>query len=464
MMRLRTLLHFLVLLTPLTVTLGDDSPGYQWQRDVTLPAISATTLVAAPLDPHVFEFTRDGWPDVRLVSEDGDATAFVMRPVQVGKARTSRHFWPAEMRTALVTDTAGLQVEFQLRRDDPTPSGFRIVTPLTDFEHRVQIESSSDGATWTDTGTSAVIFDYSRHVDARSDLIALQESNSRRFRITISDLTAEQDSQFMELKRVLQGGQETNRTERTTIARRPFRIDRIEFYRDQSIPESREAQLTGYPVHDLTVKENTREHQTIVEFSTRRAPVTSLKINTGDKNFSRSVSIEKEEATEQEQRVWHPLAKGTVTRFAVGSLERDETSLSLPENRSPRYRLVIENRDSPPLVIEGVTATGPTYQLAFLASPEEAYRLQYGSVEAKAGQYDTAALKAALQQMESPLSATLADPQQNVGVPTHRPWRFWNDPRILLGTIIFLTAVLGWVLFQAGRRLGDVAKADEQQP
>lgn len=462
MMRLRTLLHFLVILTPLSVAMGDES-GYQWQRDVTIPSITAAALVTAPLDPHVFEFTRDGWPDVRLQNQQGDAVSFLIRPVQTGQARTTRHFWPTMMRAAHVNDTAGLQVEFELGRDEPTPSGFRIVTPLSDFEHRVQIESSIDGTTWADTGTSAVIFDYSRHVNARNDLIPLKEPESRRFRITISDLTAEQDSEFMELKRVLQGGQEMNRTERTTVARRPFRIDRIEFYRDQLIPESREVPSTSYTVHDFAIKEDAREHQTIIEFSTRRAPVTGLKIITDARNFSRAISIENEVTTEDESPAWHPLTKGTVTRFAVGSLERDETSLSLPENRSGRYRVIIDNRDSPPLVIEAITATGPKYQLAFLASPGETYRVDYGSADAKAGQYDTAALKATLQQMESPLDATLQDPKQNLNAPVHRTWRFWNDPRVLIGTIIFLTAILAWVLFQTGRRLSDAVKSDEPQ-
>jgi hypothetical protein len=453
------LMRMLPLLAP-TVAVAQEVPAYRWLREVDLPEISKTTLVAAPLDSHFFEFTRESWPDVRLRNEQGEAIASIIRAVKVGKPRSVRQFWPAEQLSAKVTEAVGLQVEFDLRPKEPIPSGIRIVTPLRDFEHQVQVESSADGQTWKSAGPSTVIFDYTRHVDARSDLVSLNADNHRRFRITIADLTAEQDSQLMELQRRLRGGEEVDRTERSTIARRPFRIDRIEFYRDDAQPESREVQTTVCPANKFATSEKIKEHQTILEFTTQREPITGMKIITVAENFSRAATVEAERPDANEKMEWRPVATGTITRFAVGTIHREELKISLPEHRSERYRIIIENRDSPPLPITDVELSGPIYELAFLASPGQQVMLEYGSGEAKAGHYDTAALQAVLAQGQLPAPASLRPPRETSNVPRGPSWKPWNDTRVLVGSIIVLTLMLGWGLFRASQRLDGVPPAE----
>ena len=117
--------------------------------------------------------------------------------------------------------------------------------------------------------------------------------------------------------------------------------------------------------------------------------------------------------------------------------------------------MLIENRDSPALAITGVELSGPLYELMFLASSDQKFTLQYGSPEAKAGHYDTAALQAALLQGSTRSMAKLASPTENQNVPADqdRRWVPWNDNRVLVGGIFALTLLLGWGLYTAGKRI-----------
>ena len=442
----------LMLIAP-SVTWAQDVPVFHWVCDVRISSLSATTPCIAPLDSHFFQQTRPGWPDMRMANDKGEAVASVIRTAKVIRTRTVRRFWSAEQRAATVDEATGLQVELNLRDKEDIPGGLRIISPLKDFRHRVQVESSADGTTWTSVGPPGVIFDYSRHVDARNDLIEFNADKHRLFRITIADLTSEQDLQLLELQRRLRGIDETERTERKLIARRPFRIDRIDFYRDDSLPEGSDLQMTPYPANNFATSPNDSKHQTILTFTTQNEPITEIRILTDAENFSRTARIEAEISNVNDRSEWQPVSTGTISRFAVGTIQKEELTLKIVERQQSRYRIAIENRDSPPLSISGVELSGPVYELAFLASPGQNLRLEYGSPNAPAGNYDSAALKAALKSGSAPSPATLDSPRINSNAPKNPRWAFWNDSRVLVVGIIVVASLLGWGLFRAGKRI-----------
>ena len=434
---------------------AEDGHQYRWLRDVELPEIAATTLVAIPLDSHFFMSTRDGWPDVRLNNNQDQSVAFLIQAAYDRKARTVRQTWPAQNLAAKVDSVIGLQVELVLRDDDPLPSGIRIVTPLRDFEHQVRVESSTDGNSWTSAGPPSLIFDYSRYVDARNDLVPFNAGSNRHFRLIIEDVTAEQESLLLELHRRLRGTNEVDRTEITTIVRRPFRIDRVEFYRDVETAVSSHQQRAKYPTSHFVVAEREKDHQTLLTFDTKREPISEIKVITDSENFSRAATVEAELEEMNGKLTWQAISSGTLTRFSVGSIQKQELTLSIPESHASRYRVLIDNRDSPPLTITGVELSGPLYELMFLASADQKFTLQYGSPDAKAGHYDTAALQAALSHGSTRSMAKLASPTENQNVPANqgRRWIPWNDTRVLVGGIIALTLLLGWGLYTAGKRI-----------
>jgi hypothetical protein len=306
---------------------------------------------------------------------------------------------------------------------------------LRNFEQRVRVEASADGEQWEPAGNEMVIFDYSRYMDVRNDSVSFPETGRRHFRIVIDDVTVEQESELLALTRRLQGAEETERTEKVAVDRRPFRIERVDFWRE--------------------VEQDAAKHQTIVRLDALRQPLTSLKLETPDRNFSRHAAVEAEEVRGV-NKTWRRIGEGTVSRIDFKDMQRENLSISFPQSRQAEYRIVIDDRDSPPLAVKGVAAEGNVYELVYLAAPAGHYQLIYGSADADAATYDTAAIQELLRSGFQPSRAALGEQQPGPGAnqpAEFKPSKLLNNPLLLGGVILLLVVALGWGLFQAVKRM-----------
>lgn len=445
--------HALVAVGGLAVVAIGAEPQFRWMRPIELPAVSEVSLFAAPLDSAVYSATRDGLPDLRTQDSSGKPVAMLLRKATATKDRTIRKTWPATIGAARMQDDGGLTVEWSLGEKDPAPQGLRILTPLRDFEHQVRVEASADGKTWEPIAPATVIFDYSQYVDARNDSLAIEPGERRHFRITVDDVTAEQQNQLLELERHLRGGEEIDRTERTKIDRRPFRINGVQFYRDDVEAQAVGEKTTSYPATDLGVSRDEKKSRTIVTFRTDREPITQLSLVTPAENFSRAVTLSAEVPDRDGKMAWREIAAGSLSRYRFQSLYREALTLNLAETRSGRYQLVIEDRDNAPLEVKGVDLKGPIYEVVLLAGPKDTVELLYGSTQAAAASYDTAAIAASLAEGFRPAAARLGEAREDIRAPQSEAPLAWNDPKLLVGIIVALTILLGWGLYRAGRRI-----------
>src|SRR5262249_18371676 len=157
------------------------------------------------------------------------------------------------------------------------------------------------------------IFDYSRFMDVSNRQIAVPKNQFRQFRIVIGSLTAEQQSQLLELTRRLHAGTETERVENTSVNRRPFRIDRIDLWRGVAIPQFKGEKKAEYPAAKFQVSTNSANRQTVVDVETRREPLTSVVVETETQNFSRQASVLME-VTTGVKKDWRPIAQSRISR------------------------------------------------------------------------------------------------------------------------------------------------------
>src|SRR5205807_6967045 len=155
------------------------------------------------------------------------------------------------------------------------------------------------------------------------------------------------------------------------------------------------------------------------------------------------------------RKSWRRIAEGTLSRVDFRTLNREELALKFSESRQPQFRMVIDNRDSPPLEVAGIKAEGDVYELDFLAGPGRRYQLIYGSVDADAATYDTAAIEELLRKGFQPARAELGpqQPAPGAGRPSaFKLSKILNNPLLLGGVIALLVIVLGWGLYSAVRR------------
>lgn len=426
-------------------------------RDIVLPEQnSEEVLAAAPLDAEVCAQAQPNFTDVRVLDSKGNEVAFVLRKATETRTETVRQRWTAPDPTVNLREDGSLELTFELKKDDPLPTGFRLATPLADFERRVSAASSADGNEWTPRLENGLIFDYSQMIDVQNDSLALNTDAAahRHFRIVVEDVTQEQQSQLVELTRRLQGTRETERSERSAILRRPFRIDRVELWRDNVVERATGPRLVSFPVTFGSATEDQASRSTQWLITSNNAPITKLRVQTKDRNFSRAARVEIE-SRQGVETSWRSIATSTLAHIDFRDTQREELSIELPETRVETMRLVIENRDSAPLALTGIEAFGSAYEAIFLAAPAEKYRLAYRTQRTERPDYDVAAIDAALAANYAPQLATLGPASGVEMLVTEAPWltSAIKNPVILTAAIGVLAALLGVGLYRASQRV-----------
>lgn len=443
------------------ICLGGVSPlpaedaAFRFARGVIPPTLRQEELLAVTLDPQIFAVTRDGFPDLRLRTPSGNSIPYLLRKRQSTRARSVRTAWPAPQPAARPLDDGSLEITVRFGVDDkrPNPTGLTIVSPLRNFEQRMRVFTSVDGERWEPAGEETMLFDYSRFMEVRNDSVTFPETSHRNFRIVIDDVTLEQQSELVALTRRFQGKTEVERTERETVGRRPFRIDRVDFWRETS-----EERVTGdekrpYPVSEHRVSEDRDKQRTIIEIDTQRTPLTALRLETPDRNFSRRAIVEAAKETGA-TKGWQKIGEGVLSRVDFRNLKRDELSLSFAETRRERYRIVIDNGDSPPLTVKGIQGEGTVYELLYLAAPGEQVQLNYGSPDAGSPMYDTAAIREVVRSGFQPSPASLGPEVPISSAPRPIRWsQRLQSPIAIGGVVALLLLLLGWGLYEAAKRI-----------
>ena len=181
---------------------------------------------------------------------------------------------------------------------------------------------------------------------------------------------------------------------------------------------------------------------------------------TSSRNFSRKVKV-LVPVSQGVRTDWQDLGHGTVNRTQIRGFHQEQLTLSFPEWRSELYQIVIENADNPPLEITSVQAEGNVYRLIFLGGEGRRYHLEYGSDQADAPRYDTAAVLASLGTGYQANEATLG-PQVNI--PGYREGtsigKLLNSSIVLFLALGLMIVVLGWLLFRAGKQIKKFPEAD----
>ncbi len=473
MNQLKRLAVVVVVLFP-TALRAEQPAGFRFSKAMQIPARSQEELVVVPFDSDMHEATQADFADVRVIDGDGRAVPYLLRVATETKPHTIRHTWGAKTVSAKPLENNALEIRVKLDEKDETPNGLRLVTPLKNFEHRVRVFAAADAGNEKPLVADALVFDYSQFMDVNHSDVRLPVTKAREFRIVIDDVTAEQESQLLELTKRLQSGKESERTEKTTIARRPFRIDRIDWWREETKQAVQRNRQTEYAVKLGEVREDREKQQTIIEVHSRRDPLSGLRLKTSSRNFSRAAKVEVQE-THGVRTESLTIGSGTLSQLEFRDLKQEQLVISFGEQRREQYRIVIDNRDNPQLTIDDVEGVGPLHEVVFLASATGTYRLDFGATQSnispadgvgkvKQPQYDTTAISAALGKGFAPITATLGSSSAS---PTadQKPGltiaRIVNNPLFLGSGAVVLVALLAWGLFHAGRRIEQMPK-DEQ--
>ena len=460
---MKILLSLLAALTFAPPIEAADAAQFRWSKTVKFESADKDALVAAPLDADIYAGTTDNFSDLRIMVADGEAVPYVLRKRSVLQSRVEQKPWTvADGQPDLKPlENGGLDIRVRLTETDPQPNGVRFITPLRNFEQTVTVFGTEPGQAEQELVSEARIFDYSEYMDVRRIGIALPKSKAREFRFIVAALKADRESPFLEVSRQMKGKDEASREERTVIERRPFRIDRIEFWGDVTHQSVREDAVADWPATGFKVSEDSEHKRTIIEVQTRREPLFRFNLEVSSRNFSRAASVEVPESGTKSTR-WRSIGSGQIHRVEFGDLKEERLVLNFPETRSETYRILIENQDNSALTVTGVMPVGNDYQTIFMADPSKTYSLNYSSTGSVASPvYDTAAIRTVLANKVEPVDATTGPASEAALNPVPvKPRDVLNNPLLLGGVIVLLVGLLAWALFRASQRIDQLPPSE----
>jgi hypothetical protein len=461
---MRSTLAMLLLVSALPCPAAE--PGaFRFLTDILRQDAGRESILAVTLDSDIFAATRDGLPDLRIFDGKDQEVPYLLEKATESRTQTVHERSASEVISLRERDNA-IEVLVRLDRDSPPADGLTVHTPVMNYERRLRVFGSDDGKDWSALLDNGLIFDYSRFMDVRNGEVRLPKNRYRNLKITIFAITDSRESPFMELTRRLKDGAEQERIERSTLERRPLRIERLELWHEANREVSRQDKRADYPIVAFRTEEDPKGKATIVHIRTRRQPLTELTLETSNRNFSRAAVVEKP-VTQGIRTDWAAVARNQIRLIDFRGLHSEDLTIAFPEHREEVYRIVIRNDDNPPLSISGVKARGNVYRTVFLAAPAEPYRVYYGSEQVQQPKYDMAAVLLPLRQGGDAVAATIGpqvpNPAAGPEASELTARRLWNNPLALGGLVVSMVALLGWVLFRATRRISQLPRDPETQ-
>ena len=370
-------------------------------RNLSGPAAAAEPRLAdARLDDAVFADTRPGFADLRVFDAAGRELPRLVEPLYSVVERVARETVLAQ--TVALRELVGNRIEarFEIDSAAPFPDGLDLRTPLRDFVRDVRVSGSEDGRFWKILA-DAQIHDYTRQIDVRSTEIALPSNSCRQFLVEISVPADDRAQPYLQLLQA--SGLDPARARERLQA--PFRISGASFWRTTTQPTN-EPILREWPCADLEIAENLEARITVITLHTRKTPISRIDFETSARNFMRIATIQIPTVA-NDRPTWRTIGDGKLLHIDLPGIATNSFSVSFPEQRTDRLRVVIQNAGNPPIDIAALRLFGPDYRLLWRASPATDYLLAYGR-EIIPAPGDENALRAALAQTPAPPLWTLA--------------------------------------------------------
>ncbi|MGR9087763.1 MAG: hypothetical protein ACU841_11905 [Gammaproteobacteria bacterium] len=431
--------------------LADTGP-YRFSRPIVWQDSERQELLAVALDSRIYAATRDGFPDLRLIDDEELETPYLLEKAVETQTETRRLSCDSTL-NSLKKKGKSIEIYLTLDKDVPAAEGLTVVTPLINFQHRLQIFGSNDGKHWSQLVKDAEIFDYTSHMKISHRDIALPDNHARQFKVVVEEAAQIREGELLELKRTFRKQAEIEHDESVKLQRIPLKIDRIEFWRTETDVLPKTAIRFDYPVAGFEVTEDAESQTTAIEVVTAREPLTGFRLQSSTSNFNRTavVQIQEKHGIDTSIKV---IGRAALESLRFRDIDRVRNEIGFSEHRRSNYRIVISNQDNPPLAITSVTGIGNGYHLLFLPQKGKSYHLRYGSDKASRPSYDTGPIRELLRRGYQGALVKLGEEMTEDAMPPYFDLAELLNSRVFLGmAAVIMVIALGWSLVRVGKRI-----------
>ena len=309
--------------------------NWQHLKPIGLPAgLASGDLVELTLDQEVFQDSAAGQADLRLIRDSVQEVAYQL---VLAEAREEREFVPVKVRDLGYLPGQHTSFVVDIGKGGNLHNEVEIFTSDKNFRRRTVVEGSSDAETWAVIQEGTEIYDFTvreRNFNVRNTRISYPESAARYLRVQVVN------------------GEEG-----------PLKVTGAGAARTKYYPPGETAYRP--PIVSHTEDVDTQSSVLILDSGSQRIPVTRLSFQTEAVNFHRDVIIE----VSNDQENWQWQGEAAVYSYATPKFVGSRLEVNYPESRHRYYRVTVQNRDNPPLPLEGITLLGVERKVIFQAQP-----------------------------------------------------------------------------------------------
>ena len=430
------------------VSAGLDASDYPFMKHLD-PAgedESHGELGSCEIDEEMFSGVERSFANLRLVDDGAREVPVVVRRRATAKKRVHEETIASETVSFETSSTNRVEIRLKVKEEgNPAATAVVLKSKVRNFEKQVSVFGSHDGLEWKVIAENMPIFDYSRFIDVRNERINFEPSAFPFFKLEISNISESHQSPLTRIARETRGGALASEVERTSFQRSDFRIEKIELIQKKT--STRYADLKRvYSTENLLSEIDDENKQSLVTFDTARTPLTRLSVQVDSSNFNRAILLEGSD-DEGKKPKWQRILSTRIGRISLGSFRQEKTSIDLGgEQRFRHYRLTIDNLDNPALVIQGVRAEGPAYELVFYRSSHGQYHALYGAKAAYLPKYDIGSVLTKAKDAET-VKYGLKQQEDNPGFRTGRGTGL-DGKKMMVVAILAMVAVLFWLVLK----------------
>ncbi len=376
-MKRPSLILFLVFLCLASASLADVPPGpaeFSFCSGI-IGAPAPGSLYQVPLTEDILKASRPGLEDVRVFDAAKKEVPFVV----IGNAppHETIETYPLEI-TGYDREGAAAVVVMGLPEKHRPVGVIDLDLADRDFKKQVRLSRSVDGKTWTQLAEDS-IFDFSSQVDVRRTRIEFPLTDARYFRLAIADAGRPQEGQtnirlkYEGLDFSVNGVQQKELRIRAARASTGNPQERQPVYDQHVVPS--------------VVARTDKDGNSVIVFRAG-LPVERLSFNVANPYYSRTVQLYGSDTGAEDS--FRLLTSQVIYRFPISSDRHEERNAIEPcATKHAYYKIVVLNRNDPPLEISGLTLSWVQQNLYFIALREgDRYSLCYGNSKVRRPDYD----------------------------------------------------------------------------
>lgn len=408
---------------------------------VHLERVSDKGVVECKISPEVLDAAQPSLNDLMVVMDNYSRVGYVVRQ---SKSQTRKEVYSGRMYnlTYVPGKETSVTVDFGEKQ---IKSAVQVLTDGTDFRRKVRIEGSEDAMDWRVVRDEAFLFRASGDGNGgalEKNIVQIADNDQRYLRITVFNDSDDTGS---------------------------VQVERVTSWRQTRIP----TETAPVAIASTTVTQKRRVTEITLDLGFRNLPLQEVRLNIGDKNFFRQVQIQGrnsearvvrtvvEDSPKLEKIVpvpWTPVTKGSIFRFTTRSGMEESLAVTLRDARYRFLRVLIENRDDPPLQFESASVSKWVQHLLFSVRPNSGYTLYFGNAKARKSEYDVERYIDRLKKdglVQARLGPPVPNPRYRAPI-TELPWSE-RHKGILWVTLLGVLAVLGLLVYRIALSSGDAS-------